>query len=85
MGPITFTFEELVAHMEAGVPAEALESLRVLAEEEILKPTYKVTDIPLPRPSGNMHEYVSVSPYRWPNPDTPDGLLIECRRTNRFA
>ena len=25
-------------------------------------------------PSGDKHDYVSLSPYWWPNPDTPDGL-----------
>ena len=71
---VTYTFDELLAHKEAGVPEAALAALREWADGEILKPTYKVTEIPLPRPSGNMHEYMSVSPYRWPNPDTPDGL-----------
>lgn len=37
-------------------------------------PTLKVTDIPPLRPSGNIHDYASVSRYRWANPDTPDGL-----------
>lgn len=25
-------------------------------------------------PSGNKHDYMSIGPYWWPNPDTPDGL-----------
>ncbi len=25
-------------------------------------------------PSGNRHDYMSLAPYWWPNPDTPDGL-----------
>jgi len=28
---------------------------------------------PLP-PSGNKHDYMSMAPYWWPDPDTPDGL-----------
>lgn len=25
-------------------------------------------------PSGNKHDFLSLTPYRWPNPDTPSGL-----------
>ena len=75
MGPITYTFEELVAHKEKGnLPVEALEKLRRDAEEILEKPTVAVTKIDLPRPSGDIHDYVSIAIYRWPNPDTPDGL-----------
>ena len=75
MGPITYTFEELVAHKEKGsLPEKALEKLRLDAEAILEKPTVSVTKINLPRPSGDIHDYVSVAPYRWPNPDTPDGL-----------
>lgn len=75
MGPVTYSFEELVAHKESGkAPAAALEKLKSDANEILQKPTLKVVDIKLPRPSGNPHDYVSIAPYRWPNPDTPDGL-----------
>ena len=71
---ITYTFEELVAHKAAGVPEAALDALKTSADEILTKPTYKVTDIEIPRPSGDLHDYVSIGPYWWPNPDTPDGL-----------
>ncbi|MDI9364120.1 MAG: alginate lyase family protein [Flavobacterium sp.] len=29
------------------------------------------TDVP---PSGNKHDYMSIGPYWWPNPNTPNGL-----------
>lgn len=75
MQPLTYTYEELVAHKENGkVPKEVIEKLRADADEILEKPTLKVTDIKLPRPSGNIHDYTSISGYRWPNPDTPDGL-----------
>ncbi len=75
MGPITYTFEELVAHKAAGkYPDAALKKLRADAEKTLAKPLVAVTKINLPRPSGNKHDYVSIAPYRWPNPDTPDGL-----------
>lgn len=32
-----------------------------------------VTDKPMLPPSGDKHDYMSMSPYWWPNPDTPDG------------
>ncbi len=75
MGPITYTFEELVAHKNGGkAPAAAIKRLRCDADAILEKPTAKVTDIKLPRPSGDPHDFVSIAPYRWPNPDTPDGL-----------
>ena len=75
MQPLTYTYEELIAHKESGnVPKSVIEKLKGDADEILTKPTLKVTDIKLPRPSGNIHDYTSISPYRWPNPDTPDGL-----------
>ena len=75
MGPITYTFEELVALKNSGkVPEVVIEKLKADADSFIQKPTLKVTDIKLPRPSGDPHDYVSIAPYRWPNPDTKDGL-----------
>ena len=75
MPTVTYTIEELIAHKESGaVSAELIEKLRRDADEIITKPTLKVTDIKLPRPSGDPHDYVSIGPYWWPNPDTPDGL-----------
>ena len=72
---ITYTYEELLAHKESGrVPAAAIEKLRGKADEILTKPTLKVTDVRLPRPSGDIHDYISMGPYWWPNPDTPDGL-----------
>ena len=33
-----------------------------------------VTDKTLLPPSGNKHDYMSIAPYWWPNPSTPNGL-----------
>ena len=75
MGPITYTFEELVAHKESGkITEELLQNLRREADEILKKPTMKVVETKLPRPSGDPHDYVSIGPYWWPNPDTKDGL-----------
>ncbi len=35
---------------------------------------YSVTDKERPGPSGDVHDYVSLSRYFWPNPKTKDGL-----------
>lgn len=44
---------------------EADRAVNSPAESVILKPT--------PGPSGNPHDYWSLAPYWWPNPDTPTG------------
>jgi hypothetical protein len=35
---------------------------------------FSVMDKPFIPPSGDKHDYMSVGPYWWPNPDTDDGL-----------
>ena len=75
MRSITYTIEELLAHKNSGrVPVAAIEKLRARADEILDMPTLVASDIELPRPSGNIHDYTSMGPYWWPNPDTPDGL-----------
>ena len=74
MKPVSYTIEELAEHKSAGVPEAALANLRRTADSFLERKIIRVTEIPIPRPSGDLHDYISVSPYRWPNPDTPDGL-----------
>lgn len=75
MKPMTYSFEELVALKESGIVSEAaIEKLKSDADEILTKPIMVVTNVKLPRPSGDIHDYISVAPYWWPNPDTPDGL-----------
>jgi hypothetical protein len=53
---------------------EAYNQLIVEADEELGKtpnPVTNKTEIP---PSGDKHDYMSIAPYRWPNPDTEDGF-----------
>src|SRR5260370_7410555 len=38
-----------------------------------LEPPTVVRKHTLP-PSGDIHDYLSIAPYWWPNPDTADGL-----------
>ena len=73
-GPVTFTFEELVAIKEAGVSSIALEKLRTEADKIIANPHTNVTQRTLRAVSGDPHDYGSMGIYWWPNPDTPDGL-----------
>ena len=37
------------------------------------KPVSVMDNVDMP-PSGNKHDYVSLAPYWWPNPNTPNGL-----------
>lgn len=62
--------------------ANAGDPLLLAAREAILKTaTAKldqkppaVTEKKMLAPSGDPHDYMSLSTYSWPNPDTPDGL-----------
>ncbi|MBC8374609.1 MAG: alginate lyase family protein [FCB group bacterium] len=53
------------------VPFQLLESQASMAME--LAPP-SVMDKANPPPSGDMHDYTSMGPYWWPDPDTEDGL-----------
>ena len=74
IGPITYTYEELVAHKEAGIPAAALEKLRCDADKILTEPIIDVTQRTIHAPTGDPKDYTSIGPYWWPNPDTPNGL-----------
>ena len=75
MGPITYSFEELVELKKSGtVPQGALDVLRAAADRILTEPMLSVTKKKLLPPSGNPHDYMSVGIYWWPNLDTPDGL-----------
>ncbi|MEM7625560.1 MAG: alginate lyase family protein [Planctomycetota bacterium] len=60
----------------AGDPAlqPAVDHLKQLAEDAIDAPMLSIADKPTVPPSGNKNDYVSLSPYWWPNPDADDGL-----------
>lgn len=51
-----------------------VEDLRRRADEAMVLPMPSVVDKERIAPSGDPHDYVSLSPYWWPNPDTHDGL-----------
>ncbi len=50
------------------------EQLCAQAETALTRGPYSVIDKTTLPPSANPHDYWSVAPYWWPNPDTPDGL-----------
>lgn len=52
----------------------AFDSLLREAEQALQLVPPSVMDKETVPPSGNKHDYTSMSPYWWPNPDTEDGL-----------
>ena len=52
----------------------AFEKLKRAADVALREPLRAVTDKPFPAPSGDKHDYVSLSTYFWPNPATTNGL-----------
>ncbi|MBD3377673.1 alginate lyase [candidate division KSB1 bacterium] len=52
----------------------ALDSLRKQADRALTNGPWSVMDKPFTPPSGDKHDYMSIGPYWWPNPDTEDGL-----------
>lgn len=62
--------------IKAGDPAftEAYRQLLVEAGQALTEGPFTVTSKTKTPPSGDKHDYISMGPYWWPNPDTPDGL-----------
>lgn len=54
--------------------APAMAALVRAADEALTAGPFSVVDKPMTPPSGDKHDYISVGPYWWPNPDTKDGL-----------
>jgi Alginate lyase len=44
------------------------------ADRALTSETLSVVQKELNPPSGNKHDYMSIAPYWWPNPNTPNGL-----------
>ena len=53
---------------------EALVKIRRDADVALRQKLVAVTDKTFAAPSGNKHDYLSLSIYFWPNPATADGL-----------
>ncbi len=54
--------------------APAIEKLRLEADDALKKGPFSVMDKKLVPPSGDKHDYMSLGPYWWPDPDKSDGL-----------
>jgi hypothetical protein len=54
--------------------APALRRLRREADDAMDKGPYSVVNKQVTPPSGDQHDYMSLAPYWWPNPDTRNGL-----------
>ncbi len=52
----------------------AYEQLLIDAEEALNEGPYSVTKKDLIPPSGSKHDYMSIGPYWWPDPEKEDGL-----------
>lgn len=50
------------------------ESFMAEAEKALGTGPFSVTDKPTPPPGGSIHDYWSLGPYWWPNPDKPEGM-----------
>lgn len=48
--------------------------LKIDADKAMATPVRAITEKTLKGPSSDPHDYVSLSPYRWPNPDSADGM-----------
>jgi hypothetical protein len=78
--PRVFLFEPSVVEalrqrVAIGKPSDpALNRLRAEADRALKLPVLSVTDKQVLPPSGDKHDYMSLAPYWWPNPQTPNGL-----------
>ncbi|WP_052260531.1 alginate lyase family protein [Photobacterium gaetbulicola] len=52
----------------------ALDNIVISADKALASDANPVTNKPTPGPSGNLHDYLSIGPYWWPDPDKEDGL-----------
>jgi len=62
------------AEAQSGSLAPALAELRSAAARLLGTGPYSILDKQTTAPSGDPHDYLSLSDYWWPNPDTGDGL-----------
>src|ERR1043166_4153959 len=61
------------ANRDAAFPP-ALQKIKGDADRALKQEPVSVTQQPTTPPSGDKHDYMSMAPYFWPNPNTPDHL-----------
>lgn len=72
---ITHTRRALLLSDYTDYPCEhALKALIAKADEALNQEPLTIVNKPVLPPSGDKHDYMSVGPYWWPDPDKPDGL-----------
>jgi hypothetical protein len=64
--------EQLQSNNPTVVPA--FNKLIREADRALTSGTLSVVQKELTPPSGNKHDYMSIAPYWWPNPNTPNGI-----------
>jgi len=52
----------------------AYQNLILVADKSLSEGPYTVMNKTQVPPSGDKHDYMSIAPYFWPNPNTPNGL-----------
>jgi hypothetical protein len=67
---------EVKQKIKAGDPTytKAYNVLIKMADKALGKGPYSVVNKTKVPPSGDKHDYISLAPYYWPNPNTKDGL-----------
>jgi hypothetical protein len=66
--------KKIVKNGNNSILQEALTQVLFDADHFLTKKPSSVTDKTQLPPSGNKHDFLSQNPYRWQNPDTPNGL-----------
>ena len=82
--PRVFQFDggriaEVRRRIDMGDPrlADALKRLRTRADRELQTPVLSVVEKPQTPPSGDRHDYLSLAPYYWPDPDRPQQFHLD--------
>ncbi len=87
---------DLLRKQAAEAHAAALVALRHEADAALKQEPVRVVDKTSVPPSGDKRDYYDLSPYFWPNPNSPDGLPyifrdghvnpeVETKRFNRIG
>jgi hypothetical protein len=63
-----------LAKQEDSPCGQALKALLVEADVALVQEPLTIVNKPILPSSGDKHDYMSVGPYWWPDPDKPDGL-----------
>ena len=73
-GSIFLCDDEYWRKQKLTLPEDVRLGLSRRADAIQAEPELSVTRRTVPTHTGNIHDYISLSKYNWPNPDTPDGL-----------